>query len=89
MGNNDELDLASDFYNPLRRPDKRFLALAGAALPVLIDRAGGSVTFSDADYDAVKDRYGGHVAVHISRTADGRFTASLVPSKKERRPAHA
>jgi hypothetical protein len=89
MVNNEELDLVDDFFNPLRQPDKRFLALAGVALPVLIDRAGGSVTFSQADFDAVSERYGGRAAVHLERTPDGRYTASLVRSKRKSGPTQA
>lgn len=84
----DELDLTESVFNPMAQPDKRFMALAGAALPVLLERAGGSATFSQADFDEVNRRYGGRVAVHLERTSNGDFRAWLVPSQKGlRRPS--
>lgn len=62
---NEELDLLETWTNPLLQPDKRFRALAGAALPVLIDRAGGSVRFTLAEFEAVQSRYGGKVSVML------------------------
>lgn len=50
MTNDEELDLLETWINPLLQPDKRFMALAGAALPVLIDRAGGFVRFTLAEF---------------------------------------
>jgi hypothetical protein len=79
----DELDLSETFFNPLLQPDKRFMALAGAALPVLIDRAGGRVTFTLDEVQAVQARYGGHVSVLLERSKDGIFSAHLAPSAKK------
>ncbi len=79
----EELDVHETWSNPLLRPDKRFMALAGAALPVLIDRAGGSVRFTLAEFEAVQKRYGGKVAVTLVRTPAGVFTASLAASTKK------
>lgn len=67
----------------MKQPDRRFMTLAGVALPVLLDRAGGSVTFTGADLEAVHERYGGRVAVRLERSTEGRFTAWLVPSTKQ------
>jgi hypothetical protein len=85
----DELDLVEGLLNPLKQPDRRFMALAGVALPVLLDRAGGSMTFSQADLEAVHQRYGGRVAVQLERSPDGRMTAWLAPSSKAERAAQA
>jgi hypothetical protein len=85
----EELDLVDSILNPLKQPDRRFMTLAGIALPVLLDRAGGSVTFTAADLEAVHERYGGKVAVQLQRTADGRFTAWLIPSTKKSKGAQA
>jgi hypothetical protein len=82
---NDELDLYETWANPLLQPDKRFMALAGAALPVLIDRAGGSVRFTLAEFEAVQRRFGGNVSVMLERTPDGVFTATLAPSTNRSR----
>lgn len=83
-----ELDLFETWRNPLLQPDKRFMALASAALPVLIDRAGGSVRFTVEEFEAVKNRYGGKVSVMLNRTPAGVFTASLAPStRKDREPS--
>lgn len=88
MTNDEELDLLETWVNPLLQPDKRFMALAGAALPVLIDRAGGSIRFTLAEFEAVQSRYGGKVSVMLEKTPDGVFTATLAPSKsKAREPA--
>jgi hypothetical protein len=69
----EELDLLATWINPMLQPDKRFMALAGAALPVLIDRAGGSVRFTLAEFEAVQSRYGGKVAVTLKKSPDNVF----------------
>ena len=82
----DDLDLYETWANPLLQPDKRFMALAGTALPVLIERAGGFVRFTLEEFEAVQGRYGGKVSVMLERAPDGVFTATLAPSKKARDP---
>lgn len=81
MTDDKELDLSEMFFNPLKQPDRRFLALAGAALPVLLERAGGFATFTLDEFEAIQRRYGGKVSVHLERSKDGVFRAQLAPGK--------
>ncbi|MEX2135941.1 MAG: hypothetical protein WEB29_03125 [Chloroflexota bacterium] len=55
------------------------------ALPLLVERAGGVVEISEAEYDAFAERHGGirEVAVQINRTAAG---LRLTIVHKERPP---
>jgi hypothetical protein len=76
-----ELDLMEIIHNPLKQPDRAFMALAGAAMPVLLDRVGGFATFTIEEFEAVERRYGGKVSVRMTRTKDGVFKAQLVPGK--------
>jgi hypothetical protein len=46
--------------DPFRRRD-RMVAIANAAVPVLVDRLGGTVTVSELELAALGDRYGGAV----------------------------
>jgi hypothetical protein len=85
----DEVDVVEQSLNPLMANDKRFMLIAGLTLPVLIDRAGGSVTLGDRDIEDVNRRYGGRVAVRMKKTPDGRIQAWLVPSTKKDKAAQA
>jgi hypothetical protein len=92
MGQTDpdeELDVVDSALNPMVQNDKRFMLIAGLTLPVLIDRAGGSVTLSDTDLEELNGRYGGRVAVQMQKTPDGRIRAWLVPSRKRPKTAQA
>jgi hypothetical protein len=68
---------------------RRTLALAGAALPVLLDRVGGFATFTLSEFEAVQRRYGGKVSVQLERSKDGVFRVQLVPSKAQQERSQA
>lgn len=50
-----------------RKPVYELGATRTAALIVLLDRAGGSMSFTEADYQAAVERYGGktNLVVHV------------------------
>lgn len=50
-----------------RKRAQRDSALRLAALTVLLDRAGGSLSFTEAEYQAIADRFGGraNLVVHL------------------------
>ena len=89
MTDDKELDLAETIFNPFKQSDRRFMALAGAALPVLLDRAGGFATFTLDEFEAVQRRYGGKVSVQLERSKDGVYRAQLIPSKAKRERSQA
>ena len=89
MTDDKELDLMEIIHNPLKQPDRRFMALAGAALPVLLERAGGFATFTLGEFEAIQRRYGGKVSVHLERSKDGVFRAQLVPGKAKQERSQA
>jgi hypothetical protein len=81
-----EVDLA-DAFDPFKSPSRLLVAMANVALPVMIARQGGFVTWTDEEWQAIADQYGGTVAVQMERTKDGRWEARLrrgKPRKKER-----
>jgi hypothetical protein len=49
--------------NPFKRKPDAMVAIAHAAMPILVDRLGGTVTVSEVDLAALSERYGGAVAV--------------------------
>lgn len=53
---------------------QRQVHLQAMGLLVLLDRAGGSVTFTEAEYDAAVERWGGKAAatihVEVSKAGD-------------------
>lgn len=44
---------------------RRLEALRGAALALLLERAGGSIEFTEAEYQAVLAKYGGRTMFNI------------------------
>jgi len=48
---------------------------------VLLERLGGFVTFTDAEWEQLNDRYGGRVTFSTARTKDGRWEVRLVKAK--------
>ena len=89
MADDKELDLVEMIHNPLKQPDRAFMALAGAAMPVLLDRVGGSATFTLEEFEAVERRYGGRVTVKITRTKDGVFKAQLAAAQPKKNRSQA
>lgn len=89
MTDDEELDLLESILSPLKQPDRRFMALAGATLPVLLDRTGGFATFTLDEFEAVQRRYGGEVSVQLERSKDGVFRVQLVPAKPKLERAQA
>lgn len=47
------------------------------AATVLVDRAGGQVSFTDAEWKAINDRYGGHGALLLDRGPEGEHVVFL------------
>ena len=82
-----EVDVG-DVFDPFKSPDRRLVAMANIALPVLIARQGGFVSWTDDEWHALAAQYGGTVAVQMQRTKDGRWEARLSRAKpKPTKPA--
>jgi hypothetical protein len=45
----------------------------------LVDRQGGFITFTDAEYDAVQERYGGIAKISVQEVEPGRISIRLLP----------
>jgi hypothetical protein len=81
MGESEEVDFG-DVLNPLKQPgSRRSLAMAGITVPVLLDRLGGYVTWTDDEWEALNARYDGAATFQLTRTKDGRWEARLVKGK--------
>lgn len=64
--------------NPFEpKPDVMTL-MAHAALPVLLDRAGGSATVSQGDQVRLQEKYGGPVGVAAEEVEPGVYRLTLV-----------
>lgn len=50
---------------PATLTDRQRTAFTYAALAILLDGAGGSLTFTEAEYNRVLERYGGRARVNI------------------------
>jgi hypothetical protein len=74
--------------DPVGRGVVTMEAITQLVLPVLLDRAGGSVTVTEDELVALEQRYGGGVAVAARRLAEGSWSFSLVPGEpaEGRRP---
>lgn len=66
--------------DPFKRNDP-MVAIANAAVPVLLDRLGGTVTVSALELADLSDRYGGAVAVKAETLEKGVYRLTLVPAK--------
>lgn len=64
-----------DPFKPARSPMEK---LADLALPVLIDRAGGSVEISGEELVALSEKLGGRVAVLSEQLTPTRFRLKVV-----------
>lgn len=69
-----------------RQAAAREAAMKTMGLFILLERAGGSLTFTKEEYDAVIERYGGstNVVLHFEHvgTADGRQTIQLTLGRR-------
>jgi len=82
-----QVDMA-DTFDPFKSPSRLMVAMANVALPVLLNRQGGFVTWTDDEWETLAEQYGGTVAVQMERAKDGRWQARLVrgkPRQEERR----
>ncbi len=66
--------------DPFKRRDP-MVAMAHAALPVLVDRLGGTVTVSEVELAELSDRYGGAVGVKATEVEPGTYRLTLVAAK--------
>jgi len=81
----EELDINEAVFNPMKSPSPRSLAMAGVAVPVLLDRLGGSATWTDTEWIELNARFDDAVSCSIARTAEGRWEARLVQGKRKKR----
>jgi hypothetical protein len=75
--------------DPIRRGVVTMEAITQLVLPVLLDRAGGTVTVTEDELAALEQRYGGGVAVTARRLDEGAWSFSLGPGEPQgdgRRP---
>lgn len=80
----EEIDIGDAVFNPMKSPSRRSLAMAGIAVPILLDRLGGSATWTDDEWDALNARYDDAVTFAMSRTQEGRWEARLVKGKRNK-----
>jgi hypothetical protein len=74
--------------DPFERPGDRMVKVANVALPVLVDRLGGTVTVTAAELVALGERHGGAVGVKVDELEPGRYRLTLVPvAPRPERPA--
>jgi hypothetical protein len=67
-----------DPFKPKRDP---MVAIAHAAMPILVDRLGGSVTVSEIELAELSEKYGGAVAVSAKEEGQGVYRLTLVSAK--------
>jgi hypothetical protein len=67
-----------DPFKPKKDP---MVEIAHAALPVLIDRLGGSATVSVVELAELSERHGGAVAVKAEKIGPGEYRLTLVAAK--------
>ena len=67
--------------DPFKTPKEPIVLIANAALPVLLDRLGGTATVSDIELAAIAERYGGSVGVKGEIVEEGVYRLTLVPTK--------
>lgn len=73
------------------RPDP-MVAVAHMAVPILVDRLGGTVTVSAVELAALGERYGGTVGIRAHRIEEGIYRLSLMsvtPSPSDEGPPAA
>lgn len=63
--------------DPFKRPGDRMVAIANVAVPVLVDRAGGSVTITTEEFDELRSRFGGAVGVKAVEIEPGTYRLEL------------
>ena len=68
-----------DPFEPTADP---MVIIAHAAMPILVDRLGGTVTLSHGELAALSSRYGGAVAVAARQIEPGVYRLSLVSTKQ-------
>ena len=72
-----------DPFRPERDP---MVTIAHAALPILVDRLGGSVTVSQRELAQLSERYGGTVGVNAAQVEEGVYRLTLVPMRAKPDP---
>jgi len=66
--------------DPFTRRDP-MVAMAHAAMPILVDRLGGSVTVSQVELAELSERYGGAVAVKAEQIGAGEYRLTLIAAR--------
>ncbi len=64
-------------HDPFKGRDP-MLAIAHAAVPILVDRLGGTVVVSEIELAALSKRYGGSVGVSAVQEAPGSYRLTVV-----------
>jgi hypothetical protein len=73
--------------DPFDRDSHPFVAATNFMLPVLVDRAGGTVTVSEREVDELRARFGGTVAVRLEEAEPGTYRLTLIPGKPRPGPS--
>jgi hypothetical protein len=63
--------------DPFERRQDPMVLIANAALPVLLDRLGGSATVTEQDVAALTAKYGGHMGVQAIKDREGVIRLTL------------
>lgn len=67
--------------DPFKRKPDPMVQIAHAAMPILVDRLGGSVTVSQVELAQLSENYGGAVAVKAEQIEKGVYRLTLVAAK--------
>lgn len=67
--------------DPFKPKPDQMVQIAHAAMPVLVDRLGGTVTVSQVELAELSEKYGGAVAVRVDKLDKGVYRLTLVPAK--------
>lgn len=73
--------------DPFKPTSPPMVKIANAALPILLDRLGGSATVTEAELLALSERYGGRVGVKGTVESPGVYRLTLVPMDPAQAPA--
>ena len=72
--------------DPFERRQDPMILIANAALPVLLDRLGGSATITDEDFAALEAKYGGHMGVRATKDREGVIRLTLARYDRSAEP---
>ena len=68
--------------DPLKNPMDQEIAIARVALPVLLDRLGGTAIVGVAEMESLGKRFGGVIAISVRGAGPGMYRLAIKAAKK-------